>query len=243
MDSLSVLLTGPGGFIAGLLPFAGAEDSEARADLVVTLGIVFWFALTIGVRLAIHFGFGRQARLGGPGSPGAAGRAAFDGAEAQVRSAARSAGQQLRQSLRGWTWPMAAGAAWRLQVVHLVVYAVLPLLWVGANFSFFVVTFPLRVIGTGNGPGWYDGALDHMKRPTCWTFVTPCAGPRVEPGDNAFRIGGPDCSPGTSCTVPRPTRYDILAWAVFWKSIWLIPCVFWIHGWRRRRAPLRRGPA
>lgn len=239
---LQPLLTGPGDFIAGWFSLVGAQDSEARADLVVTLGIVFWVALAIGVRLAIHFVFGRRARPGRPGSLGAAGRAAFDGAEAQMRSTARRGGQQLRQALRGWTWPMAAGAAWRLQVVHLVIYALLPLLWVGVNLGFFTVTFALRAVGQGNGPGWYDGALDHMQRPTCWTFVTPCAGPRVEPGDNAFRIGGPDCLPGTSCTVPRPTRYDILAWAVFWKSIWLVTGLFWIDGWRRRRVPRRPAP-
>jgi hypothetical protein len=243
MESLSVLLTGPGEFIAGLLPGAGAQDSEARADLAVTLGIVFWLALVVCVRLAIRAVLGGRSRHGVAGSTDSAAHAAFDRAEAKARRGARSAVDPLRRFLRGWTWPMATGAAWRLQLMHLVVYAAVPLLWVGVNFGFFAVTFPLRILGPGQGPGWYDGALDHLKRTTCWTFVTPCSGPRVEPGENAFFLGRPDCPPGRSCSVPVPTSGERLAWAWFWKLLWLITGMVWIEGWRQQREKRSERPA
>ena len=235
MESLSVLLTGPGEFIAGLLSATAAEDTEAYADLTITLGVVFWIGLAACVRIAIHVIPGGRSRRGIVGSTDAAAHAAFDRAEARLRGSARGVGNRLRDSLRGWTWPTAAGAAWRLQAVHLVVYAVVPLLWVAANFGFFAVTFPLRILGPGQGPGWYDGALDHLKRPTCWTFVTPCTGPRVEPGENAFFIGRRDCPAGRSCTWPVPTPGERLAWAFFWKVLWLVVGVVWIQGWRKKR--------
>jgi hypothetical protein len=229
MESLTFLLTAPGAFLAALLPSAAGEGAdEAIAEMSVTLGIVFWVVVAVLVRIAIHLA--RRPRGAPAGRLETAGRAGFAHAEDRARAGVR----RLQRAARRWTWPEALGAAWRMQAIHLVIYAVLPLLWAGANLGWFAVTFPLRILGPGSA-GWYDGALDHMKHPACWTFVTPCSGPQVTPGANAFFIGRPSCPPGRGCTVPEPTPLERTAWAWFWKAIWLVASVVWIGAWRNGR--------
>ena len=165
----SDLLTVPGGWLLALLapPEIAASDSEARADLVVTLGLGFWAAALVLLALAWR----RWGR-----------RYAHNGLKRQAGVAAHAGQQAAQAAMRHWDGAALWGLVWRAQVVHGLVYAVAPLLWELATVALFVVALPFSVMGFGDRVDQSGGMLDHLLQPACWTFATVCPWP---PGSGA----------------------------------------------------------
>jgi hypothetical protein len=168
----SDLLTVPGGWLLALLalptpPEIAASDSEARADLVVTLGLGFWAVALVLLALAWR----RWGR-----------RHAHKGLKRQADVAAHAGQQAAQTAKRLWDGAALWGLTWRAQVVHGLVYAAAPLLWELAKVALFVVTLPFSVMGFGDRVDQSGGMLDHLLQPACWTFATVCPWP---PGNGA----------------------------------------------------------
>ncbi len=225
MDHLTFLLTGPGELLARLLvPFNPWDDNEARADLVVTLGLVFWVLLLAMVRLfwSVLWPRLRQSAVAGSQL-----------AQRESQATGRSAMLALQRFIGRWTWPEVWGAAWRAQVVHVALYAGWPLLWEAARIALLIVFLPFTILSFADQKrSTTDGTLDHLARPACWTFVTPCAGPRSDflhtPVIEASQCrGAGDCPPG------RAIISDFGGWG--WKGLWAAISIVWIRIWLQRR--------
>ncbi len=165
----SDLLTIPGGWLLALLaPLEiAASDSEARADLVVTLGLGFWAAALVLLALAWRR-WGRHY--------------ADNGLKRQAGITARAGQQVAHAAMRRWNGDALWGLTWRAQVAHGLVYAAAPLLWELATAALFVIALPFSVMGFGDRVDHSGGVLDHLLQPACWTFATVCPWP---PGSGA----------------------------------------------------------
>jgi hypothetical protein len=124
------------------------------------------------------------------------------------------------------------GAVWRAQVVHLALYAGVPLLLESARAIVFVLFLPLTVMGVGEKRGLYEGTLDHLAPPICWQFVSARRSPDSEPR-------APTATEMQACVRPgrceaHPVYYaDPLGWT--WKFAWAALSVLWIVRWRYRQ--------
>jgi len=222
VDDLSSLLTASGEWLLRLLPAAPAAGSEERAHLAVTLGIVVWLLALLGV--------GALWRL----QP----KASRDRRSAQLRRAdARLVGGRdgllawLRPLVAPWTARQVFGAVWRVELAHLLVYALLPALWVGGNLAWFAVTIPLRVASFSESTrGWYDGSLDHLHLTRCWIVAAPCPGPQVDERLGALVVQLPGCPAGASCLPPAVAPVERSGWR--WRLLWASLALTWIVLWR-----------
>lgn len=165
----SDLLTVPGGWLLALLAPSemAASDSEAHADVVVTLGLGLWAAALALLALCWR----RWGR-----------RYPHNGLRRPADTAARTGPQGANAALRRWDGAGLWGLAWRAQVVHGLVYAAAPLSWELAKVALFVVTLPFSVMSFGDRVDQSGGMLDHLLQPACWTFATVCPWP---PGSGA----------------------------------------------------------
>ncbi len=215
MDSLTFLLTGPGGLLTDLLlpTPAWPEDGEAHADLVVTLGIAFWLLTALVLRL-----FWALVRRSSPQAPA---RVLWTHAMAAPARAARWQGDGSWRPIWGWVW--------RAQAAHLALYGGVPLIWEAARWALLIVTAPLWVVGPGSGPGATDGTLAHWRQPACWTFVTLCPGPHSHflhtSVIQASQCVGGVCPPGIT-RLP-----DTGGWLA--KGLWAALALAWILNGRR----------
>lgn len=211
MDALTFLLTGPGQFWARLFFVAAADpDSEAQADLAVTLGLATWVVALLVLWVLVRRGW--RLRLHAP--------------QRWLGSLRRVAG--------GWTPQRVAGALWRAQAAHLALYLALPLAWEVPRWVYFGATAPLWVIGPGQGPNATDGTLAHLRSPACWTFVTPCSGP------HSNFLQGPREPRAQQPTKGVPGLLGPLATTEGWfvKGLWALATLAWLAHWRRRWASL-----
>lgn len=166
----SDLLTIPGGWLLALLAPSeiATSDSEARADLVVTLGLGLWAAALVLLALAWRR-WGRRQTRSGPKRP--------------TDITARASQYAAPAAKRRWNVAALWGLAWRAQVAHGLVYAAAPLLGALATAALFVIALPFSVMGFGDRVDHSGGVLDHLLLPACWTFATVCPWP---PGSGAL---------------------------------------------------------
>jgi hypothetical protein len=221
MNRLTWLLTDPGGFLVDLLYPPGFVESEAGAHLSVTLGLVFWIVLLLAARLAWpRFGpavmragrYGTQRGLRGLGSLSA---------------------------MRGrWSWPVAWGAVWRAEAVHLGLVALLPAALETARVAAFVLFLPFSLMGVGEKRGLYEGTFDHLHRPVCWTFVSWCPSPSAEFAGVSW-IEESRCRLQGGCP-PAAPRLLGDRYASVWRLAWAVITLTWIVAWHRRRRPRAR---
>jgi len=157
-------LTVPGRWLADwIAPLqASTEETEVRADLVVTLGLAAWVVTLLLLALAWRH-WGQQL---------------LRSEQAKESSAAAATGlRRMGTAAQRWNWRNAWAMVWRLQVAHLFIYAGAPVLWEFGRHVLLVMALPFSIMGFGdrNGPG--GGLLDHLLQPGCWTFGTVCAWP------------------------------------------------------------------
>lgn len=160
----SELLTVPGQWLADWwVPLeAGADETEARADLVVTLGLGFWLVALLVLALSWRW-WGTPSRRAWAG--------------ARLGAAAHSGLQLARGAAQRWDARQAWGIVWRAQLVHALVYVVAPALWAFARQVLFVITLPFSLMGFGDRTGSSGSWMDHLAQPGCWTFATLCHWP------------------------------------------------------------------
>ena len=222
MEYLTFLLTGPGEWLYDLLLAAPMDDAayiEARGQLAVTLGLVFWGVMLLLLYVArwlLRQQFSGVAREGGR----------------IVRHGAHTLAPHWRTIVEQWSWPLAWGVAWRAQVVHLALYAGLPLLWELARTVLFILFLPFTIMSFADQHGWYDGTLEHLRRPACWTFVTFCSGPHSGFLNDPV-IDASQCRSAGDCPPGRVRIHDLGGW--LWKLAWAAITMVWIHRWRQRQ--------
>ena len=113
-----------------------------------------------------------------------------------------------------------------------MLYALVPLAWEIGRWALLIIFLPFTVLSFADQKrGATDGTLDHLARPACWTFATPCAGPRSgflhTPVVQASQCVNYVCPPGEA-KVPD-------SGGVFWKLLWAALTLAWVVGWLRRR--------
>jgi hypothetical protein len=141
--------------------------------------------------------------------------------------------------LRAWTLAQALGAAWRAQLVHVALYTAAPLLWEAIRLMLFAALLPLTILGPGNKAGPYDGTLDHLKSPSCWTFVTFCAGPHSAYLHRPV-VHTSECTASGDCPPGHVRVRDQGGW--IWKLCWLTFTLTWIRVWRKGNLPRSSSP-
>lgn len=200
------------------------DDSEANADLFVTLGIVFWLVVLLTLRLFWSVLWPWLQKSAPAGSRLA---------QHQAQTAGRSTMRSLQRFLGTWSWPEVWGAVWRAQVVHIALYAAWPLMWEAARLALLIIFLPFTILSFADQKrDATDGTLDHLARPACWTFITPCAGPRSDflhtPVIEASQCrSAGDCPPGVAIVS------DFGGWG--WKGLWAALSIVWIGIWRQKR--------
>jgi hypothetical protein len=211
MSSAFDLLTVPGTALLNLfLDADGDREIALRNSIAPWVGAVFWLTLLLIVRSA-----GPIARVLG------------------LRSSPIDATQKLRwPRVEGFEARDAWAAAWRAQLVHVGLYLGLPLIWEAGRWVLIVAFLPIMIIGFGDTHiAKTDGTLDHLRSPACWTFATPCGGPRsnflYRPVMDLSRCSRADCLEGTSIL------RDYRGWG--WKALWLVISAAWIGWWWRSR--------
>ena len=213
MDSLLALLTVPGSWLLSLaLDADGAQESALRETLAPWLGAVFWLTLLLIIR---------SARLLARLLRGDIARRDPDAATPV------SMLPRVRLPSGNALW----GATWRAQFVHLALYLGVPLVWEAGRWMLIALLLPLMIIGFGDTRiARTDGTLDHLVSPACWTFATPCAGPRSRflhtPVMDLSQCQREVCPPG------EPALRDLGGWG--WKGTWLAITLIWIAMWRRK---------
>lgn len=225
VNHLTFLLTGPGELLVRLLlPSNPWDDGEARAHFAVTLGILFWIVVLVTLRFSWSVLRPALKQSAAAGSQFAQHRAL---------AAGRAAMQTLRRFVGTWSWPEVWGATWRAQVVHVALYAGWPVLWESARLALVIMLLPFSILSFADQKrGATDGTLDHLARPACWTFVTPCAGPRSDflhtPVIEASQCrSAGDCPPGVAIVS------DFGGWG--WKGLWAAISIVWIGLWLQKR--------
>lgn len=220
---MTPLVTGPGAMLAELfVPARVPGEDEARHELVVTLGILFWIALLpVGLVLwrAARRRWAGAARRAVPGIAGAARQLEEDGIST------------WRRITRDWTWREVWGVVWRAEAVHLFLYAGVPLLSETARVVAFVALMPLMILGVGEKRGFYEGTFDHLARPVCWTFASTCRSPSHE-FRSATESERAQCSAG-QCPPDSVWLVDPYWWV--WKGAWAVIALAWIGRWRNRQ--------
>jgi len=223
MERLTFLLSVPGELLVAA--FFAADfpvDSEARAHLAVTLGIAAW-------SIALLAGFVAWRRVG----PTIARHAAAGG-----RAAARNAGPalrlrwtRLRAVARTWNWTRrdALAAAWRAEVVHLLIYVAAPLAWEAARLAVLVVSLPFAVMSFADQGPFLDRTLNHFHEAGCWIVVAPCSGPHFD-GFERRPVDVHPCRPPAACA-PEPSA-DGSGGEWRWRLVWLAASLLWIARWR-----------
>jgi len=228
LDGLASLLAWPGELL--VTAFSGAADDEtylARIrDYALPLGIVVWLLASFAARqwwLARRRPHEAQARAE------SIIRVAREGSIAVERAIA----PPLRALERAWSWPLVWGAAWRAQVVHLALYAVLPVLMSIAEAVFFTALF-----FPGNSVAKVYSSLSHLDHPVCWVFVSNCRSP-----DSSSRLlteeEAAQCNAGR-CPSPSDTLIDSHRW--MWKGAWALITIAWVLRWRKRQKDRAKQP-
>ena len=154
-------LTVPGRWLADwIVPLqATAEETEVRADLIVTLGLATWIVALLLLAWAWQHWGRRLLHAGRAQQSGAAGM------------------QSLRQAAHLWNWRSTWAVLWRAQVAHAMVYVGAPVLWEIGHLILLVMTLPFSIMGFGDQTVHSSGLLDHLLQPGCWPFGTVCAWP------------------------------------------------------------------
>lgn len=216
----------PGGWLLDLvlpdIPF----DDEGRAALDITAGLLFWCVVAvIGYLVATRVAARRRLRSRLSSPPAVGERDLVPAAVARTWS-------DVRTRAAAWTWADAWGATWRAQVAHLGLYAAVPLAWEAARTALFIVFLPFTIMSFSDQKrDLTDGTLDHLRDPRCWTFVTPCAGPRSQRLHTPV-VYSEECRDG-SCPPARSLVTDL--GGVGWKVLWAALSFAWILAWLRRR--------
>lgn len=163
----SELLTAPGRWLAdAFVPLeAGADETEARADLVVTLGLGLWVVALAPLALSWRRWGTPSGHTRARAPRGAAPRTGLKSTHATVL---------LTAGRTAW------GVLWRAQVVHALVYGAAPVLWEAARQFLLVITLPFSLMGFGDRTGPSGAWLDHLSEPGCWTFATACHWPSID---------------------------------------------------------------
>lgn len=216
----------PGGWILDLVLPGIPFDDEGRAALDITAGLLFWAIVAVVGCLVVKRVVARW-RLRSRLSPSQAA-----GEQRRVPVAAVKAWSDLRARAAAWTWADAWGATWRAQAVHLALYAAVPLAWEAARTAIFIILLPFTLLSFADQKRELtDGTLDHLRDPRCWTFVTPCAGPRSDILHTPV-VHSAECVNG-SCPPGRPVVTDL--GGAGWKVLWAALSFGWILAWLRRR--------
>ncbi len=141
---------------------ATAEETEVRADLIVTLGLATWLVALLLLAMAW-----RRWRQQLPHSE-----------RTKKSSAAAVAGlRRMGTAAQRWNWRNAWALLWRVQVAHLFIYAVTPVLWECGRQVLLVMALPFSLMGFGDRNVRSGGPLDHLLQHGCWTFGTVCPWP------------------------------------------------------------------
>ena len=212
---LTPIVTVPGELLLALWrPSAFETESEARADLAISLGVVFWILL-----LVVGILSWRRWQPGARALTAMAVKSGLAGWEMTTR--------QWRALAGPLTWRRTWGMVWRAELAHLAVYALLPLGWAAGRAMLFVLFMPFSVMSFGDQPG-EKGTFDHLRRPECWTFVSLCASPSAQ-----FRgltaLERTACQQGKKCP-SLPISYSD-RWQMAWKLLWTVLATLWIARW------------
>ena len=214
---LTLIVTAPGELLLALwTPSEFTGESEARADLAISLGLMFWMAvLTIGLLS----------------------RRRWDSMVSALACAAIGLGQtgwetalrQWRAFARPGTWRRAWSIVWRAEMAHLAVYALIPSGIAAGRAVLFGLFLPFSVMSFADQPG-ASSAFDHLRRPVCWTFVSLCASPSAQfRGLTALELSA--CQRAERCPTLPIAYSDRWQWA--WKLLWAALATLWIARWWR----------
>ncbi len=75
----------------------------------------------------------------------------------------------MRALLLAWS------VAWRAQVVHAVLFVLLPLLAATASFALGIVLMPFLLLGEGDRTVMLGTEARHLREPGCWVMLAPCS--------------------------------------------------------------------
>lgn len=234
MDATTWIL-GPGEWITR--QWAGQPAGVPESPWTAVVGFLFWAAVVLVLALAWSHRASVARWVGGPGQR----RVRIPVGMSRVGHTLAVETQRLARRgipwLAAWSWPAAWSVLWRAQVVHLILYAALPLAILVAKAALVVTFLPFSVMSFGDSSGSTLGSVQTLGRPVCWTFLSYCPSPTATLG--VYNPPAPEsCRPGDACG-KRVVVYRDPAQAYF-KLAWLVFVVVWIVKWQRRRA-LRRG--
>lgn len=221
---LTPIVTAPGELLLALWnPSEFKAESEVRADLAISLGLLFWMLVLMSAALLRRRWHSSVSML-----TGVAVGLGLAGWETAVRWWRTLAGPGAWQR----TW----GVVWRAEMAHLAVYGLLPLGIAAGRAVLFVLFLPFSVMSFADQPGG-SRAFDHLRRPQCWTFVSFCASPSAQ-----FRALTASeesaCQRGARCPTLPIAYSDRWQWA--WKLLWAALAAWWIARWWWSRRPARR---
>jgi hypothetical protein len=235
LDASTWILT-PGEWItrtwAGLSP--GAPESPWAA----VAGFLFWAALLVVLAFAWSHRRTVARWMQGQGQRQISLPADMTRAGHTLAVQAQLLARRTVSWLAAWSWPVAWSVLWRAQAVHLILYAALPLAILIVKATLVVALLPFSVMGFGDSSGPALGAVQTLKRPVCWTFLSYCPSPAATFG--VYDPPAPEaCRPGDPCG-KRVVVYRDPGKAYF-KVAWLVLVAGWLLKWRRRRTPRRAG--
>lgn len=126
-------------------------------------------------------------------------------------------------------------ALWRAQILHLVMFIVLPALVAAAHVALGLTLLPFLLIGEGSRNVELGKQIAPLREPGCWVMLAECRLAARDVVALPTGVGGPrslEEHPAVEPFMPLPSA---LTWRHVWLSAWLVWFLSFVVRRERRR--------